>query len=246
MNTTLPGKSLEAQFDVLWQRFSRLPRTVDSMSGWSMRIRRWLTPINISFIVPISDPEVCDYLSNFQKTLAPYMAYAPQPAEKLHITLSQVGYLRAGLPLPNTWTHNELNDLIARARSLFSKLPAFTVKVGPINAFPNVAIAEVHDDGQLRLLERAAISVIPENRRLDAFYPLIPHVTLGYFGNRPAAPIAKVLRPLRNQPPLTLKIDRAAMTLYYRGLGSYRTKHVLRHSVEEVIASLTLNRDASH
>ncbi len=205
-----------------------------------MRVRRWLTPINVSFIVPITDPAVCDYLSNLQKTLAPYMDYAPQPSEKLHVTLYQIGYLRAGLPLSNTWTRAELDELSDKARELFKNLPPFTVKVGPVNAFPNVAIAEVHDDGQLRLLERAAASVIPDDRRVVPTYPLIPHITLGYFGNRPVTPIVKVLRPFRTQPPITLTIDRAAMTLYYRGLGSYRTKHVLRHSVEDIIANLPL------
>lgn len=242
MSTTLPGKSLDAQFDVLWQRFSRLSRTTDTLSLWSMRLRRWLTPINVSFIVPITDPAMCEYLAAVQATLAPYMAYTPQPAEKLHVTLYQIGYVRAGMPFPGTWTRAELDRLADSGRRLFEQLPAFTVRVGPINAFPNVAIAEVHDDGQLRLLERAAASVIPENRRVPPFYPLIPHITLGYFGDRPATPIIKILRPLRDLPTVPLRIDRAAMTLYYRGLGSYHTKHVLRHSVEEVIATLPLHR----
>lgn len=239
---TIPGKSLDAQFDALWQRFTHLSQTVDTLNRWPMRWRRWLTPINISFIVPINDAEVTDYLIDAQQKLAPYMGYTPQPIDKLHVTLYQIGYLRAGLPISGTWLREELNRLAQSAAHLFEQLPPFTVRIGPLNAFPNVAIAEVHDNGQLRLLESAAANVIPASRRLSSTYPLIPHITLGYFGSRPALPVVKVLRPLRTSPGLPLRIDRAAITLYYRESGAYQAKHMLRHSVEEVIATLPLSK----
>jgi 2'-5' RNA ligase len=240
MEITLPGKSLSVQFDALWERFTRLSHTTDTLGTWSMRWRRWLTPISVSFIVPINDPAISDYLIDAQQSLAPYMTYTPQPAEKLHITLSLIGYVRAGLPLPGTWTRSELQALANHARTLFAKLPSFEVRVGPINAFPNVAIAEVHDEGQLRLLETAIGELIPKARRANRSYPLIPHVTLGYFGHRPAAPIIEALRPLRSLPSLPFSVDQASLTLYYRSSGSYPTRYLLRHSVEEVIATLPL------
>ena len=239
-DVTLPGKSLAAQFDGLWQRFSQLAYTSDTLNTWSIRWRRWLTPISASFIIPIADSTISRYLIEAQQPLAPYMTYTPQPAEKLHITLRLVGYVRAGLMLPDTWTRSELHALANHARTLFAKFPPFEVRVGPINAFPNVAIAEVHDEGQLRLLETAIGELIPKARRTRRPYPLIPHVTLGYFGRRPAAPIIEALRPLRSLPPMLLTVDRVALTLYYRRGGSYPTKYLLRHSVEEVIATLPL------
>jgi 2'-5' RNA ligase len=242
MDIQLPGKSLDTQFGTLWDRFSALPMTNDSMATWRIRLRRWLTPINVSFIVPIDDDEICNYLSDAQRRLAPLMHYAPQPKEKLHITLYLVGYLRAGLAFRYTWTREELHTLAERAAILFKKLPNFTVRVGPINAFPNVAIAEVRDEGQLRLLERAAASLIPESRRMPEPYTLLPHITLGYWGQRPVPPIAGTLKYLREWPILPLQVNRAALTLYYRGLGNYSTENVLHHSIEEIIGTLPLNR----
>jgi len=243
MQITLPGKSLAVQFDTVWQRFTRLSHTTDSLGAWSMRWRRWLTPVSVSFIVPVTDPEISGYLIDAQQPLAPYMTYTPQPAEKLHITIHLLGYLRAGLPLPGTWTRSELQVLSNKAQALLAKFPPFEVRVGPINAFPNVAIAEVHDDGQLRFLETAIHELIPGARRTTRSYPLIPHVTLGYFGQRPAAPIIDALRPLRGLPALPLVVDRVALTLYYRSSGSYPSKYLLRHSVEEVITTLPLSGD---
>jgi len=236
---TLPGRSLEAQFDALWQRFNHLTRTVDTLVTPSARWRRIFTPVNISLIVPIQDNAVCTYLTDAQQKLSPYMGYVPQPVERLHVTLALLGFLRAGLPVPGTWTLRELRQLVIDMQTLFAELPSFTVRIGPINAFPNVAIAEVHDDGQLRFLEKAVLSLVPQNRRSDAPYPLIPHITLGYFGSRPTRPIIQVLTPLRALPPLQFTIDQAALTLYYRGLGPYQAKYVLRHSVEEVVGTMS-------
>lgn len=242
MDIQLPGKSLDSQFERLWTQFSALDSTTDSLATFKLRLRRWITPINISFIVPLDNEEVCSYLEKAQARLAPLMHYAPQPTEKLHITLYMVGYLRGAIPLRNTWTRDELSGLVDRAAEMFKKLPNFTVRIGPINAFQNVAIAEVRDEGHLRLLERAAASIIPEARRLPPAYQLLPHVTLGYWGKRPVPPIAEVVKHMREWPRLPLQVNSAAMTIYYRGLGAYQTENVLHHSIEEVVGTLPLNR----
>ncbi len=242
MDIQLPGKSLDAQFASLWERFSKLPKTVDSLNTLDVRLRRWLTPISVACIVPIDDDQVCAYLEKAQHALAPYMRYAPQPTERLHITLFMVGYLRGGFPFPNTWTRDELNRMTSNAVQMFRKLPNFTVRVGPINTFPNVAIAEVRDDGHLRLLERAAASVIPETRRMTPRFSLLPHITLGYWGERPVPEIVEAIRPMRDWPSLPLQINRASVTLYYRELGTYKKRHVLERSVEQIIGTLPLSR----
>ena len=243
---TLPGRSLEAQFEAIWQRFNGLARTVDTLISPSARWRRLLTPVNVSLIVPIQDEAATAYLMEAQRQLNLYMAYDPQPVEKLHITLVLFGFLRAALPLPGTLTMSELRQLAGSLEKVFARLPSFTVRVGPINAFPNVAIAEVHDDGQLRWLEKAAVELIPKSRRNAAPYPLIPHITLGYFGSRPTRPIIRVLTQLREMPALDLRIDQTALTLYYRGFGPYRAKYALRHSVEEVVDIIPLKSNVNN
>jgi 2'-5' RNA ligase len=124
-------------------------------------------------------------------------------------------------------------------------LRPFTVLIGPINAFPNVAIAEVRDNGRLRLLRGVVAQSFP--RRLGSVnYPLIPHITLGYFGAQPAAPIRNVMRPLHQWKPIPFTVDRVDLTLYYRKPGPYDRKQALLHSVEEVLYSLPIgNGDAS-
>lgn len=242
----MPGRSLEAQFDAIWQRFSRLTHTIDTLTTRSARWRRLLTPVAVSMIVPIQDEAVSAYLSEAQRKLSLYMGYVPQPVEKLHITLALLGYVRAVLPLPGTWRKAELQTLADNARVRFARLPAFTVRIGPINAFPNVAIAEVHDDGQMRLLEQVARDLIPVRRRVVSPYPLIPHITLGYFGRRPTRPLIQALTPLRDLPALPFQVDQVALTLYYRGFGPYRTKFILRHSIEQVIGQMPLMQAGHH
>jgi 2'-5' RNA ligase len=238
MTLTLPGRSLEAQFDALWNRFERLRFTRDTLNRWPARYQRWLRPVNLSFVVPVDDEAVCRYLERAQDALRSHMNYAPQPTEMLHITLYQIGYLRTGLPLIGTWTRKDLDKIIRLARQNMALLEPFDVQVGPINAFPNVAIAEVHDDGKLRLLRAAASQAVPRLSRPLPTYPLIPHITLGYFGRRPAEPIREVLRPLRHLMPLSLRIDHVHVTTYSRKPGPYEPTQALRHSIEEVMATI--------
>jgi 2'-5' RNA ligase len=205
-------------------------------------LKRWLTPVNVSFIVPISDPKVCGYLCDAQAALKPHLTYDPQPADKIHITLFQLGYLKqTPLPLPHLWTKSQLMQIATIAQNYLSVLPPFDVEVGPINAFPNVAIAEVRDQGRLRLLRDVIARAIPP-MLLPLNYPLIPHITLGYFGKQPTAPICETIAPMRSCPPVPLKIDHVEMTLYYRKPELYKPSEALIHSEERVLASMQIGR----
>jgi 2'-5' RNA ligase len=242
MDVTVPGKSLDAQFDVLWQRFGKLKYTVDSINNWSSRLRRWLTPVNISFVVPIEDSKVCDYLNRAQQALLHHMAYEPQPPDKLHITLYQVGYLRQiPLRLPGLWSREELARIAQLAAEYLKLFQPIDVQVGPVNAFPNVAIAEVRDNGKLRLLRGIISQAIPP-LLLPLNYPLIPHITLGYFGRQPAASICETISLLRTLPRINFTVDHVELTLYYRKSGSYEPNKALVHSETEVIASMPIGQ----
>lgn len=239
---TLPGKSLDAQFDKLWARFQRLRYTSDSINSWRARWQRWLTPINVSFVVPIEDDAICQYLVVAQEALKPFMNYVPQPQDKLHITVYQVGYVRGRLALPGTWSREALDRIRSLAAHNLALIDPFNVQIGPFNAFPNVAIAEVHDEGKLRLLRAMLIHAMPPLTRPLPSFPLIPHITLGYFGVRPADPIRQAMLPLRNVPPIVMRVGRVDMTLYYRKPGPYDPSHALVHSTEEVIATLLVGK----
>jgi 2'-5' RNA ligase len=240
MNLTIPGKSLDVQFDNLWRRFERLNSTTDTMSSWRNQWQRLLTPVNVSFIIPVEDSVVCDYLGRAQQALRPYMGYDPQPSDKLHITLYQVGFLKQGRrPFSGRWSRPQLDRIASLAREYLQLLRPFDVTIGPINAFSNVAIAEVRDGGRLRFLRDVLTQALP--RRIVApTYPLIPHITLGYFGKQPAAPIRNVLRPMHTWGPLSFTVDRVYLTLYYRKPGPYPRKLALQNSVEDILYSLPI------
>lgn len=240
MDITVPGKSLDAQFDKLWQRFGQLNYTTDSINTLSNRLRRWLTPVNVSFVIPIEDRKVCDYLGRAQQAILQHIAYDPQPPDKLHITLFHVGYLQQ-LPirLPGTWSRQELNRITQLASEYLKLFQPIDVQVGPVNAFPNVAIAEVRDSGRLRLLRNIISRAVPPPM-LPLNYPLIPHITLGYFGKQSAAPIRETISLLRSLPRVDLHIDHVELTLYYLKPGSHEPNELLEHSRTETIGTLPL------
>ncbi len=203
MDRTLPGKSLEWQFDALWQRFERLSYTTDTLRSLPARIRRWLMPVNVSFIIPIEDQAVCDYLSGI-------------------------------------WSRTQLDQIADLVGQYMSLVKPFEVQIGPVNAFPNVAIVEVHDLGKLRLLNGVISQAVPPLQLPLPRFPMVPHVTLGFFGRRPAAPIRNTIRPMRNWPPIPFLVDHVDLTLYYPQPGPYSLSRILQHSVEEVIVTLPL------
>jgi 2'-5' RNA ligase len=139
---------------------------------------------------------------------------------------------------------NRLERTAELARDYLQLLRPFTVHIGPINAFPNVAIAEVRDGGKLRLLRGVVTQALPR-RLVSSGYPLIPHVTLGYFGAQPAAPVRNTLRPMRNWKPIPFTVDRVDLTLYYRKPGPYIRSQALLHSVEEILFSLPIGNGDS-
>lgn len=238
---TLPGKSLEFQFDAEWQRFERLAYTTDTFRNLPARVRRWITPVNVSFIIPIEDQVVCAYLSRAQEALKPHMAYAPQPADKLHITLFQLGFLRSiPFQVRGGWSRTQLDQIAHLVGQYMSLVTPFEVQIGPVNAFPNVAFVEVHDLGKLRLLSGVVSQAIPPLQLRLPRFPMVPHVTLGFFGRRPAAPIRNTLRPMRNWPPVSFRVEHVDLTLYYPQPGPYSLSRILQHSVEEVIVTLPL------
>ena len=225
-----------------WERFSRLSQTQDSLADERRGWRRWLLTPVVAFVIPIDDPAVCAQLESWQRALAPWLAYAPQPAERLHITLHIAGRLSPlpWLPLPHFWRRSELGRLAERARPVFERFDPFEVGIGPPNAFPNALFAEVQDEaGCLRALRAELRRALPLRARPSLHWPFVPHVTLGFWGRQPVAPLVEALLPYRTAAPLPLRVTAVHLTLYHQDNALLRPD-VLRTAREEILAEYRL------
>lgn len=229
-------------YQAVWDRFTRQTWTQDSLADERRSWRRWLhTPV-VAFIIPIGDPAVRSQLQDWQRALSPWLAYAPQPAERLHITLHIAGRISPlpWLPLPDTWRRHDLQRLATTIRTLVQEMDAFVVRIGPLNAFPNALFAEVQDEtGCLRALRVRVRRAMPLRARPPLRWPFVPHVTLGLWGRQPVAPLVAALRPLRQVEPVPLRVETVRLTIYATD-GRMPRAEVLCTAREEVIAEYVL------
>lgn len=225
-----------------WEQFTHLDHTQDTLADERRGWRRWLALPYIAFILPIDDPDVIAQLTAWQTPFLPWMRYDPQPARGFHITVHLVGRLRhkPWFWLPHTWRAAALPALAGRVQAPVTTCSPLELRIGPLNAFPNVLIAEAQDEGQcLRTLRTHLRRALPLRARPPSRWAYLPHITLGYWGRQPAAPLAAQLAAFRQVEPITLRVTRLVMTVYTLGAGPLRPD-ALHTAREDIIAEYVL------
>jgi len=173
----------------------------------------------VAFVIPIDDPAVIERLLAWQAIFRPWLAYEPQPVERLHITLHIAGRLYRPFWFwrPDVWRRSALDRMAGVVRPALETFNAFEVHVGPLNAFPNVLFAEVHDSrSSLRALRAQLRRALPLRARSLSPWPFVPHITLGYWGRQPATPVIRTLAAHRQDDPVPLRVNRVLFTIYTR------------------------------
>ncbi len=228
-------------FQALWQYFTQFPTTIDSLADERHAQRRLLP--DISFIIPIDDEQVIAQCQAWQAAFAEHFAYVPQPPHYLHITLHMMGDLRRWFWQRGAtmWQRAELTRIAEQICGAVERLPAFDVRIGPLTSFPTALIAEVRDPGGAldTLRETLKAALPPRAWPPPRFSDYLPHVTLGYWGAQPVAPLAAALGHHRDSDPLTLRIRRVKFTTYTR--RAVLRRDVLVTAREELIAAFQLS-----
>jgi 2'-5' RNA ligase len=232
-------------YDAKWRQFLQLNQTQDSAAIERRGVRRWQLLPFIALVLPIDDPAIVAQLQEWQTELHSWFRYEPMPSDQFHITLIYIGLLRRNwwdLFLMNTWRRDTLMPLIRRAENVLRNAYQFEIRLGPLNSFPNVLFAEVQDDNQcLRKLRARVRRALPLRARPVAQWAYLPHITLGLWGQQPAAPIIETLQPYRQVQPIPFTVKTVEFTIYTRDavpLGP----DLLTKSYEEVLAKFTLKK----
>lgn len=225
-------------FAAAWDDFVYSTQTDDSLARVRRLPRRWFLLPYVSFVIPIEDNAALARLTEWQAEFQPWLHYDPLPLEALHITLYDLGRLtrRSWRWLPHTWRREALFHLADQVRETLEDRAPFEVEIGALNAFSNVLFAEIKDcDSCLRVTRVRLRRALPLKARLPSPGPYLPHITLGYWGRQPTAPLVDTLSAYRQAEPLLLKIDKVKFTIYTPPVGT-PDRDLLRASHEEVIA----------
>lgn len=233
----------ENSFRSSWDQFTGLSETFDTLVDERLGERRWrwLLP-DIALIIPVDDERVIARCQEWQQTFASHFDYDPQPVDRLHITLHYMGDLRLHFWQwrLTTWRRETLSGFVPRIGQVLVDIKPFDVMVGPLNAFPVVLFAEVHDDGPLKAMRSRILDALPRRATLlHAPENYLPHITLGYWGKRAVAPLAKLIAQYREQEPVRLHVERVKFTTYSRTIVPL-AHDVLRTASEDIIAEYHL------
>jgi 2'-5' RNA ligase len=188
----------EAEYAAAWTRFQSLTGLIhtfeDVDSPWAHGRSRYG-----AFLVRVDDATARDHLRPLAERIAGVPGVIPYPEEYWHITIKTAGFLVPEPTAEDEVPEAAIAQIIESATGILDPQPAFDLQIGPINAFPDVVIAEVWDAGVVRRLNTALLEAVPGLLRqpFDGPY-FLPHVSLArYAGNEGIEQLKSTLADLR-------------------------------------------------
>lgn len=119
----------------------------------------------------------------------------------LHITIKPLGFLDNNKVYDDSYSEEDLNNFIEKAKTIFSKTKTFSVELKRLNFFDDCIFIEVEDENKIGKLNREIIEVL-EIKKLSRDDPnFIPHIAITHFNNnkdfKEAIKVVEVLRNIK-------------------------------------------------
>jgi 2'-5' RNA ligase len=162
------------EYDRVWERFvgeRRLEFGGYRDPDWQEGHR-----LSASLIVPGEAWRFHERLEPPREALRPFPFVSLHPDHFKHITLVLLGFLVDKPGEEDEVCCERLQEIEERARIALSDVPAFTVRLANLNAFPGAAFIEAHDGGMLDRLRDVLCTSCGLKKP-----PGPPHLTLAYF-----------------------------------------------------------------
>lgn len=191
-------------FASAWQDFVTGPRTLGPTAGAREAWHKG-RPRYAAWVLRVRDERVDERVRRLQAALAGHLA--DWPLSGLHVTLYVAGFPTSS---PEHDDDVHLEDL-ARAVEALRDARAPVLRVGSANSFLSCPVLEVQlDDAAYGLRTQLAAA-----HREIRFAPYRPHLTLGTWPGRvPVAPLVEALRPWRDLPEITVRVDELELATF--------------------------------
>ncbi len=198
------------EYDRVWERF---------VDGRGLEFGGYMDPnwqeghkLSASLIVPGEASRFHDRLEPLREALRPFPFVSLHPDHFMHITLVLLGFLVDESGEEDEVSRARLQEIEKRARIALSDVPAFTVRLANLNAFPGAAFIEAHDGGALARL-RDALCMSCDLKHP----PGPPHLTLAYFqapdGTDTPDELISAIARYRDWPVCEIMVENVQMTL---------------------------------
>ncbi len=191
-------------FAAAWQDFIAGPRTLGPTAGVREAWHKG-RPRYAAWVLRVRDERVDERVRALHEALAGQVA--PWPLAGLHVTLYVAGFPTAS-PTHDDDVHEEA---LEQAVEHLTGARAPVLRVGAANSFLSCPVLEVELDEAGYGLRTQLASAHREVR----FAPYRPHLTLGTWPGRvPVAPLVEALRPWRELPEITVRIDHLELATF--------------------------------
>ena len=198
------------EYDRVWERFvdeRRLEFGGHTDPDWQEGHR-----LSASFVIPLEASRFHERLEPLREALRPFPFVSLHPDHFMHITLVLLGFLVDEPRGEDEVSRERLRQIEKRARIALSDVPAFTVRLAHLNAFPGAAFIEAHDGGIIDMLRDALCSSCDLKKP-----PGPPHLTVAYFqapdGTEVPEELISAIARFRHWPVGEILVENVEMTL---------------------------------
>jgi len=168
-----------AGYQRLWQMRSHAPIVTESWanSEWARGRTDYIT-----FLIKVEAPEIITAAQKAQEGLRAFSCVDPYPAEYLHLTVKETGcFLVDEKESEDEITREEITKLVESAREALGSQEGFTVNVQNLNHFRSNIVAEAHDGGEIREMNKKLMG-LEGVQKLGYDYPsFLPHMSMCQF-----------------------------------------------------------------
>jgi RNA 2',3'-cyclic 3'-phosphodiesterase len=198
------------EYERVWERFVRDRR----LEFGGHMDPKWQDghALSASLMVPVDAQRFHERLEPLRDTLSPFPFVSLHPDHFMHITLVLLGFLVEEPKEKGEVSRERLGRIEADAREALKNLPAFTVGLANLNAFPGAAFVEAHDGGMLDALRDALALGCGLTKPKGP-----PHLTLAYFQAPDGTPVPDALvtsiQHYRDWPVEEITVEDVEMTV---------------------------------
>ena len=168
--------------------------------------------LSASLVVPGETSRFHERLEVLREALGSFPFVSLHPDHFMHITLVLLGFLVNEPREEDEVSRERLQEIEERSRVALSDIPAFTVKLANLNAFPGAAFIEAHDGGALDRLRDVLCASCGLKKP-----PGPPHLTLAYFqapdGTDVPEELISTIARYRDWPVGEIAVENVEMTL---------------------------------
>jgi 2'-5' RNA ligase len=168
-----------AGYRSLWEMRTQNPILTESWaeSDWARGRTDYIT-----FLIRVEIPEIVEKAQIVQNGFRDFRCADPFPAEYLHLTVKETGcFLVDEKERDDEITGEGITQLVESATDALDSMQSFKVDIRKINHFRSNIVAEAHDGGEIREMNRRLMGLDGVKAMKYDYPSFLPHMSLCQF-----------------------------------------------------------------